>query len=556
LAGFAVTAFACAPAPAPAPVPAPIPAPTVTPFHRLQTRAESSDYQETSTYDDVLTFINSLKAANLPLSFGSIGRTNEGREIPYIVASRPRVSTPAEAKALHRPIVYVQGNIHAGEVEGKEAVLALVRDLNSTRHLNALDSLVLIIVPIYNADGNERFASQTINRTEQNGPERVGVRANAQGLDLNRDYIKAEAPETRGSLAMFNAWDPDVFVDLHTTDGSFHGYALTYAPSLNPAAQFGGLYARDSMLPVIRERMMKRHGFAVFDYGDFISDDTLSKGWVTFDSRPRFGTNYYGMRGRISILSEAFSHDSFRMRIASTYLFVQEILSLVAERSNAIMALGSGADQQQLSWGRSADSVQRVPIRSELSPTPPTEDVVAEIMEHTTDSTRTEPGVPRGLRRTGRFQTVRMPVFDRFDATLEVTPPAAYAVPARDTAIARLLALHGLAVERLGSDWSATVESFTIDSIVKASRPFQGHLETRVRGTWRRGRDAFGRNLHRAAGAAPRTFGRLSARAGERRRPHRLELPGFGAREERSIPDPPHPHSSAFGRTDFQLTRF
>ncbi len=135
--------------------------------------------------------------------------------------------------------MYVKANIHAGEVEGKEALLALVRDLASQRGPNVLDSIVLIAVPIYNADGNERFAAVG----QSHGAERTGdwldQRANAQGLDLNRDYVKAEAPETRASLAMFNTWDPDVFVDLHTTDGSFHGYALTYSPSLNPASRAG-----------------------------------------------------------------------------------------------------------------------------------------------------------------------------------------------------------------------------------------------------------------------------------------------------------------------------
>jgi murein tripeptide amidase MpaA len=187
-----------------------------------------------------------------PLSFGSIGKTSEGRDIPYVIASRPLVSTASEAKQLGRPIVYVQGNIHAGEVEGKDALLALIRDLAFSSKPNVLDSIVLIAVPIYNADGNERFAPQSVNRTEQNGPEMVGVRPNAQNLDLNRDYVKAEAPETRASLTMFNTWDPDVFVDLHTTDGSFHGYALTHSPYFIPAAVFGGVYARDPLLPVLR----------------------------------------------------------------------------------------------------------------------------------------------------------------------------------------------------------------------------------------------------------------------------------------------------------------
>lgn len=432
-----------------------------------------------------MAFLDSLKLINPPLGFGVIGKTTEGRDIPYIVASRPLVSTPAEAKSLHRPIVYVQANIHAGEIEGKDALLALVRDLAGARH-SVLDSIVLIAVPIYNADGNERFAPQSVNRTEQNGPEMVGIRANAQGLDLNRDYIKAEAPETRASLAMFDAWDPDVFIDLHTTDGSYHGYNLTYAPSLNPAAQFGGVYARDSILPVIRERMARRRGARTFDYGDFISDDTLSKGWITFDARPRFGTNYYGLRGRIGILSEAYSHDPLQVRIASTYHFVTEVLSLVAERAPAILALSVAADDQQRSWARSTESVQMIPIRSELTADPPMGDVIAETLEKT-DSASAEPGVKKGFRRTGHYTTVRMPLYVRFTSTLERVPPSAYAFPAADSGIARMLRLHGLLVEKLNSDWSGTVESLVIDSVIMSPRPFQGHRETRLKGTWGRG---------------------------------------------------------------------
>lgn len=467
-------------------VPGPTPtAPSVS-KGTLLTRPERTDFLQTSTYADVMEFIDSLKAASPPLAFGSIGKTTEGRDIPYIVASRPIVSTPAEAKALHRPIVYVQGNIHAGEVEGKDALLALVRDLAGARR-GVLDSIVLIAVPIYNADGNERFASQSVNRTDQNGPELVGQRANAQGLDLNRDFIKAEAPETRSALAMFNAWDPDVFVDLHTTDGSYHGYSLTYAPSLNPAAQFGGAYARDSLLPVVRDRMLTKRAARTFDYGDFISEDTLSKGWVTFDSRPRFGTNYYGLRGRIAILSEAFSHEPLQLRIATTYQFVAEILSLVAEKAPSILALSARADEQQRSWASSPGSVQVVPIRSELASNPPMGDVVAEILEKT-DSAQQESGVRKGIRRTRKYVTVRMPLFLRFTSTLEQVPPAAYAFPAGDTAITRLLGWHGLVVEKLSRDWTGAAESFVVDSVRTAPRAFQGHRETRIKGRWLRGR--------------------------------------------------------------------
>lgn len=465
----------------------------ITPADYPRTRPELTRYAQTSHYADVRKFLDSLRILGAPLRFGSIGKTTEGRDIPYVIASRPIVSSPSEAKQLGRPIVYVQGNIHAGEVEGKDALLALLRDLTFATRPNALDSIVLIAVPIYNADGNERFAHQSINRTEQNGPEMVGTRANAQNLDLNRDYVKAEAPETRASLAMFNAWDPDVFVDLHTTDGSFHGYALTYSPSLSPAAVFGGIYARDSLLPVLRERMHKS-GFEIFDYGNFVSDErapiadtSIREAWATYDSRPRFGTNYYGIRGRIGILSEAYSHDSLSRRIASTYAFVNEILSLVAQKGPAIRSLSARADGQPLAWGRSPDSLQMIPIRSELTATPRKMDVIKEDLLKTGDSALSQPGVPKGERRSGIFKPILMPVYDRFTSTLDRVPPAAYVIAPRDTAVVALLRLHGIRVDRSDSAWTARGEGFTIDSIITSPRPFQGHREVRLRGRWERG---------------------------------------------------------------------
>ena len=459
-----------------------------------RTRPELTRYRETSHYADVRQFLDALRNLRAPLFFGSIGKTSEGREIPFVIASRPLVSTPSEAKRLGRPIVYVQGNIHAGEVEGKEALLALLRDLAFAQTPNALDSIVLIAVPIYNADGNERFGSQSVNRTEQNGPELVGIRANAQSLDLNRDYVKAEAPETRASLAMFNTWDPDVFVDLHTTDGSFHGYALTYSPSLSPAAVFGGAYTRDSLLPVLRDRMRTRDGFEVFDYGNFVSDGrglvadtTIAEGWETYDSRPRFGTNYYGIRGRIAILSEAYSHDPLERRIGSTYAFVKEILSLVGEKGDAIKSLSARADSQPLAWGRSADSLPVVAVRSEVTATPRLMNVSKEDIEKTGDSSITQPGVPRGQRRTGRFKLIRMPVYDRFTSTLNRTPPAAYVLAPGDTAVVTLLRLHGIRVDRSDTAWTARGESFVVDTITPAPRLFQGHHEVRLKGHWERG---------------------------------------------------------------------
>ena len=228
---------------------------------RPLTRAERTNFTETSHYDDVVAFIDSLKKLGAKIATGSIGKTIEGRELPYVIASRPLVTTPAEARRLGRPIAYIQANIHAGEVEGKEAMQSLLRDLLFDKNKNVLDSIVLIVQPIYNADGNEKWGPQARNRGAQNGPELVGTRQNASGWNLNRDYIGADAPETKGAFAMLNKWNPDLFMDLHTTDGSIHGYALTYAPPLTPTAVNVLAVLANTMLPDIRKRMLDRDGF-------------------------------------------------------------------------------------------------------------------------------------------------------------------------------------------------------------------------------------------------------------------------------------------------------
>jgi hypothetical protein len=483
------------------------------PLAAQQTRAERTKYQETSTHADVVAFVDSLQARGAKIRVGITGRTTQGREMPYVVASRPLVTTPLEAKRLGRPIVYIQGNIHAGEVEGKEALQAVLRDLLMDPKPNVLDSIVLIAVPIYNADGNENFRPQLQSRGAQNGPEMVGQRPNAMGLDLNRDYMKAEAPETRASLAMFNAWDPDMFVDLHTTDGSYHGYALTYAPSLHPAAgiaggTFGGAFVRDSMLPTIRTRMRTKWKFEVFDYGNFSGDEGPAaqgeaRGWSSYEHLPRYGTNYYGLRGRLSILSEAYSHDPFERRVKSTEAFIREILTITAQKSRSVLALTRGSDAALM-----AGKVTSVPIRSEMTK----KAVMLPIIEEPLDTMPeakgqiaagrggrgggrgaacawplSEPGVRCGFKRSGRFITKSMPVRVTFDGTLSAPVPVAYLIPKTglpDSALHRLR-LHGVVVEESKSAVQLDgVSAFMIDSIVKRGQPFQGHSEVRLEGTW------------------------------------------------------------------------
>src|SRR5438270_3568268 len=253
-----------------------------------KTRAESSNYRETSRYADVIEFVAAIQRADPDVRVETFATTNEGRALPLVIAGPRGVVDPRTGRASGLPVVFIMANIHAGEVEGKEAALMLLRDLvSSSRKLR--DRTVVLIAPIYNADGNEKISTE--HRQTQNGPpEGVGVRENAQGLDLNRDYMKLESPEARGLIGnVLHRWDPLVTVDLHTTNGSFHGYALTYAPMLNPNAA-GDLidFERETLLPQIRAEMRSKHHKETYYYGNFLNQLMPEKGWYTFDSRPRF----------------------------------------------------------------------------------------------------------------------------------------------------------------------------------------------------------------------------------------------------------------------------
>lgn len=435
-----------------------------------QTVAERSRNERTSSHADVLAFLDSLEQRTPDLRRWVLTTSPEGREVPVVLAARPMVDGPGAAHRSGKPIVYLQANIHAGEVEGKEATLMLLRDLTVGPLRPLLDSLVLLVVPIYNADGNDHFAPGERNRPGQNGPALVGERSNGQGYDLNRDYIKQEAPESRASIELVREWDPDVWIDLHTTNGSYHGYLLTYSPGLNPNSTAANDFTRDYFLPEVRSRMRQRHHQETFWYGNFRNQDpdSLVQGWETYDARPRFGSNLMGMQGRVTVLSEAYSNAPFGQRIDVTYNFVREVLSLVVEQRDRIKALVATPNRP--------DSVA---VRSVLAP-PTEQDVIAEITRPAGDGA----GPFAHRERTGVFRTIRMPVWDRFAPQRKEALPAGYLIPEPYSNLVPLLLDQGIVVERFTRPWHGQAEGFTVDSVTAARGLFEGHRTVLLQGSW------------------------------------------------------------------------
>jgi dipeptidyl aminopeptidase/acylaminoacyl peptidase len=428
-----------------------------------QTVAESSDYKATSRYADVMDFCQRLAKESKLVRLGELGASHEGRKLPLVIIADPPVANADEAKKSGKLVVFAMGNIHAGEVDGKEALLILARDIVTRAGAGSgdpapalLKDLVLVFAPIFNADGNEKIAKT--NRPYQPGPE-VGIRANAQGLDLNRDFVKLESPEVRALVRFLNQWDPAVLVDCHTTNGSYHRYTMTYdGPGVPAGDQKLIAQVRDEMLPDLTERLKKETGYDSYFYGNFSPDRSK---WETVLPAPRYGTHYVGLRNRIGILAESYAYAPFKDRILATRGFVKSVCEYTAENKDKVKKLLDEARKEP----KPGDPIA---LRYKLVPIGRPHQLLGYVEE-----------VKDGKRvRTDTPKTYEVQYMGGTETTLTVSLPYAYLFPASLGKVTDLLQRHGVVVEELREDIELDIETYRIDKI--APNPSIGFMKHRL----------------------------------------------------------------------------
>lgn len=422
----------------------------------LRTIAETSNFESTATYQDVVEYCEALSASSDLASLSSMGKSSEGRSIPLLILSNPAIQTANEAQQDDRPVFFVMANIHAGEVCGKEASLILARKLLDEKS-PLLKQMILVIAPIYNADGNERFA--TTNRPGQIGPVNgMGQRPNAMGLDLNRDHMKLESPEARSLANFMSQWRPIVAMDLHTTDGSFHRFGLTYDSPRHPATNTKLLqYGRDNFLPAISKSLAQQAELKTFFYGNF---DRNHDNWLSYPAAPRYSTHYFGLRNCLGILSEAYAYSTFKDRVIATEQFVRATLQQTADTIDTIQRLVADAKTAAIQTTEVAVQATEIPLPGTFV-IPAWEEEVA----------------GRGRRFTDSDKQTEYTVRYHGDtsATLKVKVPEAYVVPADQESTIANLKHHGIEFETLASGKMETVTTYSIVDFDQAEREFQGH---------------------------------------------------------------------------------
>lgn len=445
------------------------------------TAAEQSQFRATSRHADVMRFIRELQKLSPHLRVETLCTSTEGLAVPLLVMGKPLPVPPSSLAYDKRGTVYIQANIHAGEVEGKEASLMLARDILLSKNLPYLENLIILIAPLFNADGNEKISPE--NRRHQPGPEQgVGVRHNGQNLDLNRDSIKLESPELKGLVEnVLLRWDPLLLVDCHTTNGSYHQEVVTYSWGLNPNGDSGIVaYQRDKMMPEIEAILEKQYNTPAVGYGGFRDYKAPEKGWQTMEPQPRYVTNYIGLRNRFSILDENYVYADFKTRVMGNYHFLRAILDYCSGHLEEIERLVYEADQRTGLKGLQPSDKDLFFVEYDLLPLK--NPVTVHAFE--TEVIKEGEGQRPRMRPTDKVKIWTVPYYSDWIGKRGVRFPHAYILGIRDPEVIAKLRQHGIVIEKLSESATLEVEAFKLKEFKPAQSPYQGHHLNQVKGEY------------------------------------------------------------------------
>jgi hypothetical protein len=445
----------------------------------LETISEQSGFRRTGRYEEVGQLCDAF-ARTYPDSVRCVefGRSPEGRTILALVVTKSGALEPREAREKGIPVMLAQAGIHAGEIDGKDAGFLAIRELLEDQPAaRTLESVVLVFIPVLSVDGHERFGRW--NRPNQNGPEEMGWRTTAQNLNLNRDYTKVDARETRALLRLLDAWDPILYVDLHVTDGAQfeHDVANLVEPrySGDPELQPAGR----ALVRELNEKLTAQGSLPLDFYPSLVETDNPASGFKVDAYTPRFSTGYWALRNRFAVLVETHSWKDYPTRVRITRNSMVDLVEMTARQGRDWMALARQADERSRKLGG-----KEVALEYDNGPHTTTIDFRGYAYTRKPSSisggtvTQYDPSKP---------EIWRVPLRDTIVAKISVRAPrGGYLIPRAHAAwIAERLAVHGIEF----SDIDATlgerqVEAFRATRTTFAAAPSEGRTTVRLEGSW------------------------------------------------------------------------
>lgn len=421
-----------------------------------QTKAESTDYKQTWRYDETIAYAKKLDLASPLIKYVTYGKSGEGRDMPLLIAASGMAFTPELARKQGKAIVLIQAGIHAGEIDGKDAGLALLRDIAITKtRLDLLKDVVIVFEPIYNVDGHENF--NPYMRINQNGPEEMGFRGNANNLNLNRDYMKADAPETRAWLKLWNQWKPDLFIDCHVTDGAEFQYNLTYEYShfqeVSPAIKaWMDEHFDGNVVPQV-----EKEGNLMTHYIEFAGREVTS-GVATFIATPRYATGYTPLRDRAGLLIETHVYKPYKSRVRGTYDILRYTVEEAGKARSSLFIANVTAETQTVERGKTYDEKRQFPLK--LGVTEKATQIEFKGTEYKLEDSPIS-NSKRIVYGTAPLN-ISIPKFDEGKVTASAAPPLAYIIPPQYKDVIDVITAHGIKFTRLKKPLTLEVESYKL----------------------------------------------------------------------------------------------
>lgn len=440
------------------------------------TPSEKDQLRTTPRYDETVAYLKRLVAAAPQLKMVSLGKSPEGRDIWMVIASKDRAFTPEALKRSGKPVVFAQAGIHSGEIDGKDAGLMLLRDMTvrgTKREL--LDRANFLFVPIFSVDAHERFSRFT--RINQRGPVEGGWRTNTRNLNLNRDYMKADTEEMQAMIRALNTWQPDLYIDLHVTDGADYQYDITYG--WNGEAGWSPSIAKwlDATFRPAIDDMLQKTGHIP---GPLIfTDDPLYAGVITGQTDPKLSHGYGDARHMASILVENHSLKPYDQRVLGTYVFLEQTLRTVGAHAASLRRANEEARTR---------NAQEIPLSWRI---PENQNDTIEVLG--VASRKTLSPVSGGVRVEwlGQPVTLRAPDREATEVATSVRRPKAYWVPAAWRDVIRMLDLHGVRYERIAAPREVDVTMYRFTDPKFDPRQFEGHVRVTATATPEKHRERF-----------------------------------------------------------------
>lgn len=435
-----------------------------------RTTAEATDYNKTSSYDETIAYSLKLDKASRLIAYRTYGRSGEGRDMPLLIAATGQAFTPAAARKQGKAVVLVQAGIHAGEIDGKDAGFALLRDIAITgTRFELLKDVVILFMPIYNVDGHENSGPHM--RMNQNGPSEMGFRANATNLNLNRDYMKADAPETRAWLKLWNDWRPDLFIDCHVTDGADFRYNVTYEyahfQEVSPAIK---VWMDEHFDGVVVPRV-EAEGNLLTHYIEFAGRE-VTGGIATFIATPRYATGYTALRNRPGLLIETHSLKPYKTRVRGTYDVLRHTIDEVGRSKASLFAANITADTVTVERGKTYDASRQFPLS--LSITDRSTPFAFKGVEYTIEDSPISGG--KRIVYGTKPLDITIPRFDEARVDRGAAPPLYYIIPPQWTDVIDRLRAHGIKQNVIQNPLTVEVESYRLVEPRWSAASFEGRV--------------------------------------------------------------------------------